>query len=426
MKKTIITEDLNNKYCSVCKRAFVVGEYAIECEFCNSFTHEICYKEHGCGSESCSHMLNRPDRTEIVLTKEEVSSVIAVPDGHKNPSEFLIHELNKKVVPYSSFAIVCLIFAVIVIIASCIAFILAKGSFKYFYLIAFIGGVVSCFMSSFALASIKKGVTKGFGIGITAIALPFLLLTGTFVHVCLVSVNQQNEFGDGESVDAKKMQTMIENSEDKIKNALKANVLINSGFGLSKSMGSGVVIKNVNNKTYIITNVHVLTGGSMVESLDEANKKARNVSVTFYNGDKSNADILWVAPHKIDLALIQVNTPKDYNTSVKIGNAKDLKMGQNVFAIGNPMGLDWTYTDGSISSFRTKSMEGHEITIIQIQTPLNHGNSGGGLYNKESELVGINTYIYEKSSSEGLNFSISIDEFVNTLDDNLKEVVFSE
>ena len=64
-----------------------------------------------------------------------------------------------------------------------------------------------------------------------------------------------------------------------------------------------------------------------------------------------------------------------------------------------------------------------QISVIQIQTPLNHGNSGGGLYSEKANLVGINTWIYEKAQTEGLNFSIAIDEFTKTLDPDLLKII---
>ena len=87
------------------------------------------------------------------------------------------------------------------------------------------------------------------------------------------------------------------------------------------------------------------------------------------------------------------------------------------------MGLDWTYTEGVVSSFRSKQIGKYDISVIQIQTPLNHGNSGGGLYSEKGVLVGINTWIYEKAKTEGLNFSIAIDELTKTLDSSLYKTI---
>jgi len=65
----------------------------------------------------------------------------------------------------------------------------------------------------------------------------------------------------------------------------------------------------------------------------------------------------------------------------------------------------------------------NEIPLIQMQTPLNPGNSGGGLYDKEGFLIGINTWIYSKSVSEGLNFSIAMDGILSILDPSLLKLL---
>ena len=105
MKKTIIDETQNGKKCSVCSRTLRTGEYVVECEYCGTYAHEICFKEHGCGSEQCRAISPHFEKTDIVLTKEEVSNVIAVPEHTKNPTEYLIKELNKGEKPFSKFAI---------------------------------------------------------------------------------------------------------------------------------------------------------------------------------------------------------------------------------------------------------------------------------------------------------------------------------
>jgi len=98
-------------------------------------------------------------------------------------------------------------------------------------------------------------------------------------------------------------------------------------------------------------------------------------------------------------------------------------MGQRVFAIGNPVGLNWTYTEGVVSALRKNSFGTRDLTVVQIQTPLNHGNSGGGLYDLEGYLIGVNTWIYAKTVTEGLNFSIAIDEFFQLLEPEWVEVL---
>ena len=425
MKKIVIDESLNGKKCSVCSRTLRTGEYVVECEYCGSYAHEICFKEHGCGSEECRATSPHFERTDIVLTKEEVSSVIAVPEHTKNPTEYLIKELNKGEKPFSIMSVFACSFAGIMLLASLgTSFITSTDFQKVFFSLSFIGGAFCILLSIISLAAFKNRNLRGFPVACLAMFLSIATVsTGIVKFILNIDQYTNGEITHQKNVDKKRIAQTIEKSSPHIQEPLKSNVSVRSGFGLSEAFGSGVVVKNKESKTYIITNVHVLTGGSMVASLEEARKKARNLSVTFYNGETQKADIIWVAPEGIDLALINCTTPENFASSVKIGSSNDIKMGEKVFAIGNPMGLDWTYTEGVVSSFRNKEIGKHEISVIQIQTPLNHGNSGGGLYSEKGNLVGINTWIYEKAQTEGLNFSIAIDELIKYLDSDLKKTI---
>ncbi|MBP5470233.1 MAG: trypsin-like peptidase domain-containing protein [Candidatus Riflebacteria bacterium] len=423
MKKTIISD--NGKSCSVCSRAFRIGEYVVECEHCGAYTHESCFKEHGCGSEECRAISPHFERSEIILTKEEVSKVIAVPENTKNPTEYLIGELNKGEKPFSKSAIFAVAFSVFVALGTMITFVVKTPiSEKAFYYFAFIGGFASLILTAISLVLFNRNKKlRGLPLAFCALFIGAMTVFGGVGNFLYLTYNESYTPVPNNKVDKKKIAQDIEKAAAHIQEPLKSNVCVKSGFGLSESMGSGVVVKNKESKTYIITNVHVLTGGSMVASLDEAKKKARNLSVTFYNAETKKAEILWVAPEGIDLALISCETPENYTSFVKIGSANDIKMGEKVFAIGNPMGLDWTYTEGVVSSFRNREIGKYEISVIQIQTPLNHGNSGGGLYSEAGNLVGINTWIYEKAKTEGLNFSIAIDELIKTLDADLLKII---
>ncbi len=422
MKKTIISD--NGKSCSVCSRTFRIGEYVVECEHCGAFAHENCFKEHGCGSEECRAISPHFEKSEIILTKEEVSKVIAVPENTKNPTEYLISELNKGEKPFSKLAIFSVAFSVFVALGTTLTFAFASTiSNTAFYYFAFVGGFASTMLAAISLILFNRNKRlRGLPLAFFAIFIGSATVMGGIANFILTYSESYGPVPTGK-VDKKKIAQDIEKAAAHIQEPLKSNVCVKSGFGLSESMGSGVVVKNKESKTYIITNVHVLTGGSMVASLDEAKRKARNLSVTFYNAETKEAEILWVAPEGIDLALICCETPENYTSSVKIGSANDIKMGEKVFAIGNPMGLDWTYTEGVVSSFRNREIGKYEISVIQIQTPLNHGNSGGGLYSEKGNLVGINTWIYEKAKTEGLNFSIAIDELTKTLDADLLKII---
>jgi S1-C subfamily serine protease len=89
-----------------------------------------------------------------------------------------------------------------------------------------------------------------------------------------------------------------------------------------------------------------------------------------------------------------------------------LQIGQTVFAVGNPHGLGWTTTQGVISQLRKRRADDFEARIIQTQAALNPGNSGGGLFDREGYLVGINTWVKDHREGEGLGFAIALDSFL--------------
>ena len=178
-----------------------------------------------------------------------------------------------------------------------------------------------------------------------------------------------------------------------IANALRANVLIKHDSPLQQSFGSGVVTRVGEDNVFILTNKHVLGDG--------------NITVKFHNGDSSDGEIVWLAPGDIDLAYISCEVhPQLTYGSIPVYSGL-LKPGDETFAVGNPMNLPWTYTSGVVSSVRTQHPPGGKLHIYQTQTPINKGNSGGGLCTKSGELVGINTWTQDKAFSEAISFSIS-------------------
>jgi serine protease Do len=89
-----------------------------------------------------------------------------------------------------------------------------------------------------------------------------------------------------------------------------------------------------------------------------------------------------------------------------------MKVGETVFAIGNPHRLGWTHTQGVISQMRTQEFDSHQVRVIQTQAAINPGNSGGGLYDHDGFLLGINTWTADKSVSEGIGFAIALDSLL--------------
>jgi serine protease Do len=144
-------------------------------------------------------------------------------------------------------------------------------------------------------------------------------------------------------------------------------------------LGSGVILSR---DGYAITNAHVVQG--------ETNLRATvwfaQADGTLKRTDIDDVELVAINNH-IDLALIKINHPdvKDF-LFAPVQDAEKLEIGQNVFAIGNPLGLERTLTQGVVSTTQ-RSFDG--LTYIQTDTPINPGNSGGPLFNTKGEVIGI-------------------------------------
>jgi protease Do-like 1, chloroplastic len=130
--------------------------------------------------------------------------------------------------------------------------------------------------------------------------------------------------------------------------------------------------------------------------------------------DQSNwkARVVGAAPDK-DLAVLRIDAPGNRLRPIPIGTSKDLQVGQSVFAIGNPFGLDQTLTTGIISALNREieSVTRRPIQgVIQSDAAINPGNSGGPLLDSAGRLIGVNTAIYSPSgASAGIGFAIPVD-----------------
>ncbi len=175
----------------------------------------------------------------------------------------------------------------------------------------------------------------------------------------------------------------------------------------SEGQGSGAIIDP---KGYIITNYHVI---------GDADK----LTVTLTQDEGTyEAKIIGIDPEN-DLAIIQIKNPKDNFNAIPLGSSDNLKVGQKVYAIGNPFGLDRTLTSGIISGLGRpiKTEEGNVIEgAIQTDASINPGNSGGPLIDSNGKMIGINTMIISPSGgSVGLGFAIPI----NTVKEVLSELI---
>ncbi len=134
-------------------------------------------------------------------------------------------------------------------------------------------------------------------------------------------------------------------------------------------------------------------------------KGAQTVSVTLSDGTSYPAKIIGTDP-KTDLAVVKINVghPLPY---VELGQSKGVEPGEWVVALGNPFGLGGTVTAGIVSALGRNIGDGPYDRFIQIDAPINEGNSGGPLFNQRGEVIGINTAILTPTGgSVGIGFAI--------------------
>ena len=164
---------------------------------------------------------------------------------------------------------------------------------------------------------------------------------------------------------------------------------------IPRGTGSGFVWDE---QGHIITNFHVIAGASeaRIRLNDGRDYPASLVGASMFH----------------DLAVLKIAVPSNKPPALPVGTSHDLRVGQRVYAIGNPFGLDWSLTTGIVSAL-DRSLDNDNVTIehlIQTDAAINPGNSGGPLLDSAGRLIGMNTAIYSPSgASAGVGFAVPID-----------------
>jgi len=150
---------------------------------------------------------------------------------------------------------------------------------------------------------------------------------------------------------------------------------------------------------------HVVTNNHVIEGASEA--------IVSLNDGRSYRAVRVGGSAVHDLAVLRINVPYDRRPPIPLGTSADLRVGQKVFAIGNPFGLDYTLTSGLVSALDRSIEDGEGGTIehlIQTDAAINPGNSGGPLLDSAGRLIGINTAIFSPSGAyAGIGFAVPVD-----------------
>jgi len=173
--------------------------------------------------------------------------------------------------------------------------------------------------------------------------------------------------------------------------ATVANTTASAGasVGTSKAEGSGYIIDP---SGFIGTNKHVVEGGM-------------SVFVETADGERYPATVVGT-PHGADMALLRIYAGRPL-PFVRFGNSDEARVGDRVFAIGSPLGFDNTVTSGIISALNRDIMESPFDDYLQTDAAINHGNSGGPLFNQAGEVIGMTSVIFSPTTgSIGLGFAI--------------------
>jgi S1-C subfamily serine protease len=168
----------------------------------------------------------------------------------------------------------------------------------------------------------------------------------------------------------------------------------------SESLGSGFVMDKAGD---IVTNYHVVQG-------------ATKLYVSFSSKDQLVGTVVGVDP-STDIAVLKITTPASALTPLELGNSDAVRVGDTVYAIGNPFGYTRTLTSGIVSAVQRRITAPNTLPIdnaIQTDASINHGNSGGPLLDAAGRVIGVTSQIYAGSSQQG-NIGIGFAVPVNTV-----------
>ncbi len=392
--------------CRRCQKEIVAGDQTAACPDCGGIHHWVCWSDgSGCGAYECPSA-NRSIETRsdngsgaevIHVSNDELASVTPLPLPRATAAGW-IPQVNAHPVPagpkrWSRLAITSLAIAVIGV-----------------PLFGIVTGLIAVIIGCLALSGHSRQ-WKGAAMAVAGIVLGIVDVAGWTVGLIMIldtpalNVTTIDQF----EPDPKALQEL----PAAINRAMKSNVLIQTTTGFSllhgAGIGSGVIVRIANGTAWIVTNRHVADSGFAPDRSGSSSElpKGTQLSVKSVGQPMTAGQLVWVAPHGIDLAVITMPVTSQEAVSAEWDDVPKTTVGEEVFAIGNPHGLGWTYTPGGISQMRLQARGPMSIRIIQTSAAINPGNSGGGLYDRNGRLVGINTWTKDKRFAEGLSFSIA-------------------
>jgi S1-C subfamily serine protease len=395
--------------CPHCSETLEPGARIVSCPRCGITQHESCWGLHdGCGSYHCipgDRFDARGASPDVVVRPEDLDAVtaerLAGPRALHRPAA--APREPEKPEKTSRMALW--------------AFGLGVAGLPF----AGCPGVVATVLGGMALARIgaSRGRLGGTGWAVGGIALGLLASVGWIAAGAIWFAGRQDPF---ETEFPREIR--LEGTPKPIADALRRTVFVEGSDApglLSKRrrwIGSGILLGVRDGRATVLTNRHVALGDDAKEGAERPVLRVR-----FIDGEILTATVRWLAPGKADLALITCEAPPSTVEGAAVSKEAVPSVGDGVFAVGNPRGFGWTFTQGVVSGFSTtRTAEGRTVEVIQTQTPISPGSSGGGLYDEAGRLVGINTWTASGGGTEGIHFAISARALAGLLEETGEKV----
>ncbi len=230
-----------------------------------------------------------------------------------------------------------------------------------------------------------------------------------YVNIDVYSSEQQNQNSGATRVSY--TQDVKTNSNDGITNILENTIKCVVGISKIKNTGNSIFLNNSTEALGLGTGIIVSENGYILTNWHVAGDKYSRCYITLENGKTNDGNVVW-ADKDLDLAIVKINGTG--LNCITLGDSDGIKIGQNAYAIGNPIGVEFqrTVTSGIISGINRTIKIDEENTwaymedLIQTDATINPGNSGGPLINSNGEVIGINTV--KITEAEGIGFAVPI------------------
>jgi len=197
------------------------------------------------------------------------------------------------------------------------------------------------------------------------------------------NINELVKLVSQQKIDIDEQLEILKNEENDFSEVIESSIKRVVNIRTTHSAGAGFFIDS---RGYIVANHHILNGDT-------------NVEVLTYDEQTYDAEIIG---QDIEMDLLLLKIPGIYD-KLELGDSNNVEIGEKVIAIGNPLGLSFTVTEGIVSGLGRRGMNGLDI-YVQTDVTLNPGNSGGPLINEDGKVIGINNF--KVSDAESLGFAL--------------------